>query len=229
MLYVPPSLFRFLDRVFGRDTKFSRDLERVTRQHVGKRPHQTILDVGCGEGRHTVFFSGEGNAVHGLDVGDYRLPQFSSFHFRLYDGITFPYPDNTFDCVASFEVLEHVEDDTRMVQEMRRVLKPDGRIFLGTPNRMRIGNVTRNGFGLWPIRYPLFLEHHAVLGEIIHVREYTAPELANLFTTRGFEAVTVRPFWLGFRLSGLERLSVSSPGILGRYGHYLILTASKPS
>lgn len=228
MLRVPPPLFRFLDRVCGRDAKFSRDLERVVRQRLTVRTQQTILDVGCGEGRHTVFFSRDGNTVHGLDIGDHRLPQFSPFHFRLYDGTTFPYPDNMFDLVASFDVLEHVGDDERMVREMRRVLKPGGRILAGTPNRIRVGNVVRTGFGLWPIRYPLFLEHHAVLGEIIHVREYTALELTNLFTTEGFASVTVKPFWLGFRLSGLERLSVSHPGILGRYAHYLLLTASKP-
>ncbi len=228
MLRIPPPLVRFLDRVCGRDTKFSRDLERVTRQYMGNHPHQTILDVGCGEGRHTAFFSGERNTVHGLDISDYRLPQFASFHFRLYDGMTFPYPDNMFDLVVSFDVLEHVEDDERMVREMRRVLKPGGRVLAGTPNRTRIGNVVRTGFGLSPIRYPLFLEIHPILGEIVHVREYTAPELTHLFTTRGFTAVTVQPFWLGIRLSGLERLSVSSPGMLGRYAHYIILTASKP-
>lgn len=229
MLRVPPPLFRFLDRVFGRDVKFSRDLECLVRPHLVGHTQQTILDVGCGEGRHTAFFSRDGNTVHGLDIGDHRVPQFSLFHFRVYDGTTFPYPDDLFDLAVSFDVLEHVEDDERMVREMWRVLKPGGRVLTGTPNRIRLGNVVRTGFGLSPIRYPLFLEHHPVLGESIHVREYAAPELAALFTAGGFDAVTVQPFWLGFRLAGLERLSVSRPGFLGRYAHYLLLSASKPS
>lgn len=227
MLRVPPKLLRFLDRVCGRDAKFSRDLERFVRQHRPSSTHQTILDVGCGEGQHTVFFAGDGNTVHGLDIGDHRLPQFDLFHFSVYNGKTFPYPDGMFDLVVSFDVLEHVEDDGRMVREMRRVLKPGGRILAGTPNRNRIGNVVRSGFGLWPIRYPLFLENHRVLGEIIHVREYTTPELAGLFTAAGFNTVAVQPFWLGFRLAGLERLSLSHPRFLGRYAHYLLLSARK--
>lgn len=229
MLYVPLPLFRFLDRVCGRDVKFSRDLERLVRPHLVGQTQQTILDVGCGDGRHTVFFLGRGNTVHGLDIGDHRSARSVPFHFRVYDGVTFPYADETFDLVVSFDVLEHVEDDGRMVREMWRVLKPGGRVFAGTPNRTRIGNIVRTGFGLFPLRYPLFLEVHQTLGEIIHVREYTAGELRELFRGGGFDAVAVQPFWLGFRLGGLERCSLSSPGVLRRYAHYLFLTARKPS
>lgn len=210
MLRLPPPLLHLLDDVCGRDVKFSRGLERLVHPYLRGRTPQTILDVGCGDGRHTKFFAGNGNTVHGLDIRDHRPREAVPFHFRVYDGTRFPYEDGTFDLVASFDVIEHVEDDERMVREMRRVLKPGGRVLLGTPNRTRIGNLVRTGFGLSPIRYPLFLEHHRILGEILHVREYTAPELAALFTSGGFDAVAVQPFWLGFQLAGLERLSVHS-------------------
>jgi len=43
-------------------------------------------------------------------------------------------PGNKFDCVVSVEVLEHVEEDERFVQEVHRVLKSGGRFLMTTPN-----------------------------------------------------------------------------------------------
>ncbi len=76
-----------------------------------------------------------------------------------------PFADGSFDCVISFQVIEHIEDDAEFVREIRRVLRPGGRFIVTTPNiRM---SLTRNPW---------------------HVREYTpdglrkllAPEFAHL-------------------------------------------------
>lgn len=213
--------------VFARDWKFSRDLRRLVREYTEGCEHQMVLDVGCGEGRHTVFFLGNGNTVHGLDVRDYRPLHRPPFIFALYDGTMFPYADQSFDLVASFDVLEHAEDDQAMVREMWRVLKSGGRVFAGTPNRMRLGNLLRTCFGLFPIQYPWHLDTHPTLGKIVHVREYTAPELAARFVAAGFQEVRVRPFWFGFRMGGIEWLSIPTLPFLTGYTHYLFLTAVK--
>jgi len=46
-----------------------------------------------------------------------------------------PYRDNLFDTILSHEVLEHVLDDRKSIQEMVRVLKPGGRVIIFVPNR----------------------------------------------------------------------------------------------
>lgn len=46
-----------------------------------------------------------------------------------------PYSDNLFDTILSHEVLEHVQDDRKSIQEMVRVLKPGGRVIIFVPNR----------------------------------------------------------------------------------------------
>lgn len=68
-----------------------------------------------------------------------------------------PYEDASFDCVISFQVIEHIEDDVALVREMARVLRPGGRLILTTPNAPR--SLTRNPW---------------------HVREYRVEELHNL-------------------------------------------------
>ncbi|WP_417014542.1 class I SAM-dependent methyltransferase [Alistipes sp.] len=71
------------------------------------------------------------------------------------------FPDNAFDCVISFQVIEHIRDDRRFVEEIHRVLRPGGRFIVTTPNAPM--SLTRNPW---------------------HVREYTAEELRQLLAGR---------------------------------------------
>ena len=68
-----------------------------------------------------------------------------------------PFADESFDCVVSFQVIEHIRRDKAFVAEVHRVLKPGGRFIVSTPNRPM--SLTRNPW---------------------HVREYTAAHLREL-------------------------------------------------
>lgn len=70
-----------------------------------------------------------------------------------------PFKDESFDCVVSFQVIEHIEDDRRLISEIYRVLRKGGRFIVTTPNRPM--SLTRNPW---------------------HVREYTAEELYMLLS-----------------------------------------------
>jgi SAM-dependent methyltransferase len=89
-----------------------------------------ILDFGCGAGRtiRSLRAQGYGNA-YGYDVGDGRnllganrdnISVGTLFDLRL------PYEDNTFDLIMSDQVFEHVQDQVRVFQELRRIMKPGG-------------------------------------------------------------------------------------------------------
>ena len=73
--------------------------------------------------------------------------------------------DNTFDFVISFQVIEHIQDDGRFVNEIHRVLKPGGKFIHTTPNKPM--SLTRNPW---------------------HIREYTIQELEDLLL-RDFQSV----------------------------------------
>ena len=49
-----------------------------------------------------------------------------------------PYNDNCFDCVCAFDVVEHVEDDRKAIEELFRVCKPGGKIFITVPAFMSL-------------------------------------------------------------------------------------------
>lgn len=71
-----------------------------------------------------------------------------------------PFEDNSFDVVCAFDVIEHIDDDRLAVQEIKRVLKDDGHIFLTVPAFMF----------LW--------SHHDVVNE--HFRRYTSKQLSGI-------------------------------------------------
>lgn len=79
-----------------------------------------------------------------------------------------PFADGSFDCVVSFQVIEHIERDALFVAEARRVLRPGGMLILSTPNAPM--SLTRNPW---------------------HVREYTAAELGRLLADGGFATVEI--------------------------------------
>ncbi len=71
------------------------------------------------------------------------------------------FADGSFDCVISFQVIEHIEQDAEFVREIHRVLRPGGKFIVTTPNAPM--SLTRNPW---------------------HVREYTADELKDLLGKR---------------------------------------------
>ena len=104
---------------------------------AGKR----VLDVACGEGYGSYLMSLWGaKSVCGVDI-DTPTVENAAVMFKN-DGLeymccnaeTLPFPDYSFDVIASFETIEHLENPETFLAELRRVLKPGGTILLSCPN-----------------------------------------------------------------------------------------------
>lgn len=106
-------------------------------------PGKTVLDVGCGGGFLTEEFARDGFAVTGVDPATRCLEAARKHAFennleidyREGKGEALPFPDGSFDIVACCDVLEHVDDFSRVVGEVARVLRPGGVFFYDTVNR----------------------------------------------------------------------------------------------
>jgi SAM-dependent methyltransferase len=100
----------------------------------------SILDLGCGDGRHLVHLAGKGFRVFGLDLsfqGLLRSRQWlaeEGHPARLVqaDAVALPWTDGSFDALISIQVLNHnlFEDIRRTANEIRRVLRPGGLLFI---------------------------------------------------------------------------------------------------
>ncbi|MBC7205060.1 MAG: class I SAM-dependent methyltransferase [Methyloversatilis sp.] len=89
-----------------------------------------LLDVGCGSKPYRALFAVD--RYTGLDIDTPRTrEQGAADHF--YDGRTFPFGDASFDAVLCNQVLEHVFEPDAFITEIRRVLRPGGRVLLTVP------------------------------------------------------------------------------------------------
>lgn len=90
-----------------------------------------ILDVGCGEKPYANLFAA--TEYIGIDIEQSGHNHSRSNIDVFYDGLNIPFEDNSFDSIVCFEVLEHVFEPEKIIQEMYRVLKPGGKLILTTP------------------------------------------------------------------------------------------------
>jgi glycosyltransferase involved in cell wall biosynthesis/ubiquinone/menaquinone biosynthesis C-methylase UbiE len=99
-----------------------------------------VLDIGCGDGTVTKFISNSINdedTLFGLDSDQLRLKRLMSkmkISVILGNATNIPFKDKFADIITLHHVLEHIPEDIKVLQEMKRVLKDDGYIIIGVPN-----------------------------------------------------------------------------------------------
>ena len=89
-----------------------------------------ILDVGCGSKPYEKLFNFD--RYIGLDI-DSEISRKLGIADYYYDGKTFPFSPNSFDCVLCNQVLEHVFEPDAFLQEIHTVLKSNGKLLLTVP------------------------------------------------------------------------------------------------
>jgi SAM-dependent methyltransferase len=104
---------------------------------------RSALDAGCGAGYGSELINQAGAAgVMAIDVSETalelaRASVSEGVTCRSGDVMALPFDDATFDLVVCFEVIEHVDDPERALDELSRVLAPDGLLLVSSPNRDR--------------------------------------------------------------------------------------------
>lgn len=159
------------------------DLERLP-----LLPHQRLLDIGCGEGRHAhgATWHYPDALVVGVDINpadlrtaQQRYQQWSavaddvSCFFAVADGFVLPFADHCFDVIICSEVLEHIHGYQQLLVEILRVLKPGGKLAVSVPRA-------------WPekICWRLSRAYHEVEGG--HIRIFEAAQLRQQIERTGF-------------------------------------------
>lgn len=85
-----------------------------------------VLEIGAGTGEQARWLTKRGFRVVAIDVPSSNYASHKVFPVIEYDGSRIPFPDHTFDCIFSSNVLEHVRDLDGLFGECRRVLRPSG-------------------------------------------------------------------------------------------------------
>ena len=132
-----------------------------------------VLEIGCGWGRGLELLTKAADHYTGIDKNEHLIAALSAeYPDATFIAANIPplskLPDNTFDFIVTFQVIEHIQNDDLFIRECHRVLKPGGKLLLTTVNK--IFSLTRNPW---------------------HVREYYADELQALMG-RYFQTVDTR-------------------------------------
>ncbi|MRG53973.1 methyltransferase domain-containing protein [Phyllobacterium sp. SYP-B3895] len=107
-------------------------LVELAQAHFGGTAHLEVLDVGCGIGNFHPLLSSTFRSLRGVDISaasvDAARANNPGVAYDVYDGLTLPYADATYDAVFTICVLHHVPPVQWpiFVSEMKRILKPGG-------------------------------------------------------------------------------------------------------
>jgi len=143
-----------------------------------------VLDFGCGKGDFTHMISKHCDSVYGVDCSEIAVNKAKS----AYPEITFqvlaengrvPYDDGFFDAIFMVDVLEHVLDTETLLEEVSRVLKPEGYLLIATSQLTRLK--------LFIIALISFDKYF--FPTTPHIRYFTRNSLINLLKQKGFEAI----------------------------------------
>jgi len=191
-----PTELPFTGERFVPGTKGEIWIEHWHRYHFAARwaAGKRVLDVACGEGYGSAFL-GQGAAyVAGVDVSpeaiahaerSYARP--GAVEFVQASCTRLPFPEASFDLAVSFETLEHIEGQEAFLDELARVLKPDGVLVLSCPNKLEYSD--KRGFA-----------------NAFHVKELYREELAALVAAR-FPACA----WYGHRATFYSVIAPEGP------------------
>jgi len=130
-----------------------------------------LLDVGCGKGLYMDGFSAIGYKVYGIDKEQYR----KDIKTVDLEKEKIPFAKNFFDYAFSKGVIHHIENTENFLKEIKRVLKPNGLIFIMTLD--------------WETTYKkIFYEDFTVK------KPFTLKSLKDILICYGFEIIEARKF-----------------------------------
>ena len=101
-----------------------------------------VLDVAGGEGYGSMMLASVARSVIGVErdiaavAHAKRTYMADNLAFEAGDALQLPLADESRDVIVSFETLEHLPDQQRFLQEVRRVLRPGGLFIISTPDRL---------------------------------------------------------------------------------------------
>jgi len=121
---------------------------------------KTMLDLGCGLGRHSIMFASAGFDVTAFDISQEALERTGQwakkegFNVECVQGdmLSLPFKDNTFDCLISMNVISHTDSEgiKQTLKEMARVLKDNGECYFTLCSKNTWGFI----HGDWPMPDP---------------------------------------------------------------------------
>lgn len=175
--------------------RYRRTIEKVS------LANKVVADFGCGNGAQTYQFVKSSCKIIALDIDYDHLHTFSrllgsqqieSVLLIQCDGFRLPIATGSIDIVLSYEVLEHVADESVALHEIYRILKPGGEMILSVPNKGWIFETHGAYLPLLPWnRVPFFSWlPHSIHRRYAKARIYRKRDITRLLHTHSFKVLS---------------------------------------
>jgi methionine biosynthesis protein MetW len=169
------------DLINGFDDRFQKLVEEI-KVHIKK--DDQVLDVGCGEGKIWQLFPDI--KVTGLDISRENLHIAKKFIKPVFgDAQKLPFKNSQFNFILASEILEHVKEPDLVLNEISRVLKPEGTTIISFPNTGSLH--FRLGILIWGrnpvLNYP---------ENKIHIHFFNLADIRKMLINTGLKIIKVR-------------------------------------
>lgn len=140
-----------------------------------------VLDFGCGSGSKLYEYKKMGWKTYGVEIDKGAAEYGNTLGLNIFNGsITdAKYPSNFFDYIRSNHSFEHLINPEVILLEMYRILKKDGKIFIGVPN-------------IKSFAFSFFKKYWYYLGIPFHPYSYNMNNLTLLLEKSGFKVISIR-------------------------------------
>jgi 2-polyprenyl-6-hydroxyphenyl methylase/3-demethylubiquinone-9 3-methyltransferase len=211
---------------------------------IAGNDNKKILDVGCAQGTLALLLAERGHRVTAADLRpaflDYAQSRYTHGDIRfIAANVLDENISDTFDLIFANQIIEHLVYPEKLLQRLRKCLKPGGRLVVTTPN----GDYLKNSLPSFrQLGDPKDWEHlqHSADGDG-HFYAYLVEELANIFKSSGFIDIRSNFFESPF-ISGhmkvrylhgvaptvvlriLDRAIVKTPWVRRKFSHQMMVT-----
>jgi len=157
---------------------YSKNMQMYRKQVELCGKENYVLDIGCHDGTITQKIAKKGNKVEGLELDKKKAAIARKKGFKVYIGKVqkIPAESNKYDVVHMSEVIEHFLETEKALKEIHRVLKPNGRLIITTPNTTSFRDRVLVLFG----KLPAYVSHEE------HVKFFNVNRLKNYLKKSNF-------------------------------------------
>jgi ubiquinone/menaquinone biosynthesis C-methylase UbiE len=201
----------FHQDVFGVIHQQRRDVALKYFDFLSLSKESKILEIGCGAGHTTVELAKRGHKIEAMDIVPAMIDLTQkhleeaglskSTNLSIGDTHSLRFSDHSFDCILAMGVIPWLHDAKKALQEIVRVLKPNGFVIINTDNRRRLNHL------LDPIHSPVFMPFKKILkliSEKTGLRKPSTLAKPHMYSIKEFEKM--------LEISGLKILKFHNLG-----------------
>ena len=172
----------------------SRNLKKKYKLATGQMKPGTLLDIGCGVGDFLHTAEAKGWQCTGIEPSeDAKAIARQRTHAELFSSeAQEQFPDDSFDLITMWHVLEHVDNLDWQVEQLQRLIKPSGRIVIAVPNYKSYDG-------------QFYKELWAAYDVPRHLSHFNKTTITKIFKTKGLKLVkTDKLVWDAYYISYLS-------------------------